>query len=50
MTNGEAIGYAILALKSLGYTNNQIRKIEARMLYEMDMHSENDVREVYIKF
>lgn len=50
MTNSEAIGYAIMALKALGYTEEQIRKVEGKMLYTMDMHCEEEAGEAYRKF
>jgi Holliday junction resolvasome RuvABC DNA-binding subunit len=50
MTNEAAIGYAILALKELGYSEEEIRKIEKEMLYFMDMKTEEEAHEVYRKF
>lgn len=50
MTNSEAIGYAIMALKRLGYNEEQIRKIEGKMLYMMDMYSEEEAEDFYRKF
>lgn len=49
MTNGAAIGYAIMALKELGYSEDEIRKVERKMLYFMDMKTE-EAHEEYVKF
>jgi Holliday junction resolvasome RuvABC DNA-binding subunit len=47
MTNGEAIGYGLMTLKSLGYSKKELDKFEAEMRYQMDMHSEEEADEVY---
>lgn len=50
MTNGSAIGYAILALKALGFQDEEIRKIESEMRYQMDMKTEDEAEEAYNQF
>jgi len=47
MTNGSAIGYAIIAAKRIGLTPEQIRKLD-RALYEaMDEITEEEAEEAY---
>ncbi|UKS57793.1 hypothetical protein [Exiguobacterium acetylicum] len=40
MTNNQAIAYAVIAMEQLGYTREQIEKVQARMLSEMDWTDE----------
>lgn len=50
MTNESAIGYAILALKKLGYRDEEIRKIESEIRYQMDMKTKEEAQEQYRQF
>jgi Holliday junction resolvasome RuvABC DNA-binding subunit len=50
VNNATAIGYAILALKELGYTEKQIKDIEAEMKYQMDMTTEERAEQEYNRF
>ena len=50
MNNSAAIGYMILAMKSLDYSDKDIKGIEAEMKYQMDMKSEEQVERVYNNF
>jgi hypothetical protein len=47
MTNGAAIGYAILASKRLGLTLEQIRQLDRAMYEAMDEYTEEEAEEVY---
>jgi len=40
MNNNQAIAYAIIAMEQLGYTIEQIEKVQASMLSEMDWTDE----------
>ena len=40
MTNNQAIAYAAIAMEQLGYTREQIEKVQASMLSEMDWTDE----------
>lgn len=40
MNNNQAIAYAIIAMAQLGYTREQIEKVQASMLSEMDWTDE----------
>lgn len=47
MTNDAAIGYAILSAKRIGWSKEDIRKLE-RMMYDMmDIKTEEEAEEVY---
>lgn len=50
MTNGAAIGYAILAMKELGYDDEQIKLVEKTMYYKMDMVDEDYAQKIYNEF
>lgn len=43
ITNNRAIAYAIIAMEQLGYTREQIEKVQASMLSEMDWTDEKTV-------
>lgn len=47
MTNGEAIGYMILAGKALRIDPKIIKQFEAEMKYQMDMKGEQQARKAY---
>jgi hypothetical protein len=47
MTNGAAIGYAILAAKRLGLTTKQLIVLEGEMRAEMDITTEEEAEEAY---
>lgn len=47
MTNASAVGYMILALRSLGYTKEQIDTAERAMKIKMDMITEEAAAETY---
>jgi hypothetical protein len=49
VTNGAAIGYAILAAKAMGLTPKQISDLEGKMKVEMDFVTEDKAEEVYRK-
>lgn len=40
MNNNQAIAYAIIAMAQLGYTREQIEKVQVSMLSEMDWSDE----------
>lgn len=47
MNNSTAIGYGLIALKSLGYSKKELEKFEAEMNYQLDMNTEDEAEEVY---
>jgi len=47
MTNGAAIGYAIIAAKWIGLTPEQIKKLDRAMYEAMDEHTEEEAERVY---
>lgn len=49
MTNGAAIGYAIIAAQWIGLTPYQIECLENAMNTAMDEHPEEVAEEVYMK-
>lgn len=49
MTNGAAIGYAIIAARWLGLTEEQIQKLERGMETAMDRYTEEEAEETYRK-
>jgi hypothetical protein len=46
MTNGAAIGYALLAAKRMGFTEKQLQELEGIMRDYMDLVTEDDAEEV----
>jgi hypothetical protein len=50
MSNGAAIGYMIMAAKSLGIAIDDIKALEANMKYKMDMKTEEEAERVYREF
>ncbi|WP_335918021.1 hypothetical protein [Shewanella chilikensis] len=50
MTNAAAIGYMILAMKNLGYSEDEIKKVEGSMRSEMDFTTETKAEKVYNEF
>lgn len=50
MTNATAIGYMIIAARKLGYSEDQIRALEAEMRSRMDWIAEDFAEKVYNKF
>ena len=50
MTNAAAIGYMIIAMRRLGYTEEQIKILEAEMLNRMDWVTEDFAEQVHQKF
>lgn len=50
MTNGAAIGYMIMAGKSMGLDEDTIKTLEAQMKYKMDMRTEEEAEKVYQSF
>ena len=50
MNNGTAIGYAIMAAKSLELNKDIIKQIESEMNYCMDTKTEEQAEEVYRSF
>jgi hypothetical protein len=50
MTNGEAIGYMILAGKALRIDPKIIKRFEAEMKYQMDMKGEAQAKKTYESF
>jgi len=50
VNNSAAIGYMILAAKRLGFSEDQIRKLEATMKSEMDFITEDQAEEAYRSF
>ncbi|MDW2886435.1 hypothetical protein [Exiguobacterium artemiae] len=40
MNNNQAVAYAVIAMEQLGYTIEQIEKVQASMLSEMDWSDE----------
>lgn len=40
MNNNQSIAYAIIAMEQLGYTTEQIEKVKASMLSDMDWTDE----------
>jgi hypothetical protein len=49
MTNAAAIGYAILAGKKIGMTQEEFRRLESIMYGLMDLVSEDIAEEAYKK-
>jgi len=47
MTNGAAIGYAMIALDNLGYSNEDIRAVEREMYRVMDDKTEEEAERHY---
>lgn len=47
MNNAAAIGYAILACKKLGMTQQELRKLESFMHQLLDTTTEEEAEEVY---
>ena len=47
MTNGAAIGYAIIAAKWIGLTDEQIKKLDRAMYEAMDKTTEEHAEKVY---
>jgi hypothetical protein len=47
MTNGAAIGYALLAAKKMGFNKEKLVELERTMLGFMDLRTEEDAEEVY---
>ncbi len=43
MNNNQAIAYAVIAMEQLGYTREQIEKLQASMRSEMDWTDEKTV-------
>lgn len=50
MNNSAAIGYMIMAAKSLGLDKKTINQLEASMKYHMDMRTEDEASRVYEEF
>lgn len=50
MTNGAAIGYAILAAKSIGLGKEIIKLLESAMYSEMDFTGEDAAEKAYQNF
>ena len=50
MSNGTAIGYMILAMKQLDYTDEQIKEVERSMNDRMDLVTEERAYQVYMEF
>lgn len=50
MTNGAAIGYMILAAKSLKLDHEIIKELEAEMKDQMDFKSEEQAQKAYQSF
>lgn len=48
MTNGAAIGYALLAGMAMGLSKQQLQILEGEMRTCMDEHTEEEAEEVYI--
>lgn len=42
MDNRQAVGYMLLALKRLGYSKEQARKIYQEMYYTFDVYTEEE--------
>jgi hypothetical protein len=47
MTNGAAIGYMILAAKSVGLDEDTIKKLDSAMYHAMDRTTEEESERVY---
>jgi hypothetical protein len=47
MTNNAAIGYAIMACKKLGMTNEELQQLESIMYRLLDLVSEEEAEEAY---
>jgi len=50
MTNSQAIGYMILAARTLDLDREVIKQLEAEMKYQMDMKTEQEAESVYNSF
>lgn len=50
MTNSEALGYMIKAMKNLDYSEDKIKEMEAEMNYCFDMLTEEQAENIYRKF
>ena len=50
MNNGAAMGYMIMAAKSMGLDEDTIKTLEAGMNYKMDMHTEEEAEKTYRNF
>lgn len=49
MTNSQAIGYAILALKELGASRDFIERVEAEMKRQMSLKTEVDAEKAFME-
>lgn len=47
MTNGAAIGYAIIAAKRIGFTEELIRNLDRTMYEAMDEYTEDEAEKEY---
>ena len=45
MDNKQALGYMLLACKSLGYTKDQVRDLYKAMYYQFDVKTEEEAEE-----
>lgn len=45
MDNRQAIGYMLLACKSLGYTREQVRDLYSAMYLQFDLKTEDEAEE-----
>jgi Holliday junction resolvasome RuvABC DNA-binding subunit len=50
MRNGEAIGYGLLALKSLGYSKEELKKFEDEFNYQLGTKTEEEAYRFYMKY
>lgn len=50
MNNSQAIGYMIMAAKSLGMDDKTVKELESEMAYQMDMHAEEEAEQVYMQY
>lgn len=49
-TNEQAIGYMILALKALGWREDDVRAVEIEMAYQMDIKTVSEAEKAYNEF
>ncbi len=50
MNNNAALGYAIMAMKNLGYDDKKIEAVIQEMRSIMDFKTEEEAEEKYMKF
>lgn len=47
MDNDSVVGYVILALKELGYKEEEIEKVTDELSYQFDTITENEAKQYY---